>query len=157
MRLQGSSAKKGTCTGPSEVCLRTTGWSRGGFGGRKMSTTPRTPSPLWSMEVETLCFGSVSHFSSSKHSESSWCQIALFWSHLTTSPPLEQPGFLWQTSDGPVHVPSSAEEPCMSSRIWILHGVVCYWWFLFVSVVPTAFRSLTSSSCVVNGKWTAFI
>ena len=31
------------------------------FGGREMlSTTPRTPSPLWSMEVETLCFGGVS-------------------------------------------------------------------------------------------------
>ena len=31
------------------------------FGGREVrSTTPRTPSPLWSMEVETLCFGSVS-------------------------------------------------------------------------------------------------
>ena len=25
-----------------------------------LSTTPRTPSPLWSMEVETLCFGGVS-------------------------------------------------------------------------------------------------
>ena len=32
------------------------------FRGREMlSTTPRTPSPLWSMEVETLCFGGVSH------------------------------------------------------------------------------------------------
>ena len=31
------------------------------FGGREMlSTTPRTPSPLWSMEVETICFGGVS-------------------------------------------------------------------------------------------------
>ena len=31
------------------------------FGGREMlSTTPRTPSSLWSMEVETLCFGGVS-------------------------------------------------------------------------------------------------
>ena len=31
------------------------------FGGREMlSTTPRTPSTLWSMEVETLCFGGVS-------------------------------------------------------------------------------------------------
>ena len=31
------------------------------FGRREMlSTTPRTPSPLWSMEVETLCFGGVS-------------------------------------------------------------------------------------------------
>ena len=31
------------------------------FEGREMlSTTPRTPSPLWSMEVETLCFGDVS-------------------------------------------------------------------------------------------------
>ena len=43
-------------------------------------------------------------------------QIALFWSHLTTSPSLkptpDHPGVLWQTSDGPVHVPSSAEEPC---------------------------------------------
>ena len=26
----------------------------------RLSTTPRTPSPLWSMEVETLCFGGVS-------------------------------------------------------------------------------------------------
>ena len=34
------------------------------FGGREMlSTTPRTPSPLWSMEVETLCFGGVSQLS----------------------------------------------------------------------------------------------
>ena len=31
------------------------------FGRREMlSTTPRTPSPLWSMEVETLCFRGVS-------------------------------------------------------------------------------------------------
>ena len=63
----------------------------------------------------------------------SWCQIALFWSHLTTSPspkpPPDHPGVLWQTSDGPVHVPSSAEEPCARNRILILHGVVCYWWF----------------------------
>ena len=28
-----------------------------------------------------------------------------------------------------IHVPSSAEEPCARSRILILHGVVCYWWF----------------------------
>ena len=28
-----------------------------------------------------------------------------------------------------LHVPSSAEEPCARSRILILHGVVCYWWF----------------------------
>ena len=72
------------------------------------------------------------HFSSSKHSESSWCQIALFWSHLTTSPspkpPPDHPGVLW-ASDGPVHVPSSAEESCACSRILILHGVVRYWWF----------------------------
>ena len=27
---------------------------------KMLSTTPRTPSPLWSMEVETLCFGGVS-------------------------------------------------------------------------------------------------
>ena len=31
------------------------------FGGREiLSTTPITPSPLWSMGVETLCFGGVS-------------------------------------------------------------------------------------------------
>ena len=69
------------------------------------------------------------HFSSFKHSKSSWCQIALFWSHLTTSPspkpPPDHPGVLWQTSDRPVHVPSSAEEPCACSRILILRGVVC--------------------------------
>ena len=78
-------------------------------------------------------WGCTQHFSSSKHGESSWCQIALFWSHLTTSPspkpPPDHPGVLWQTSDRPVHVPSSAEEPCARSRILILHGVVCYWWF----------------------------
>ena len=55
--------------------------------------------------------------------------ITLFWSHLTTSPSHKPPpdhlGVLWQTAD----VPSSAEEPCARSRILILHGVVCYWWF----------------------------
>ena len=79
------------------------------------------------------CWGCTQHFSSSKHGESSWCQMAPFWSYLTTSPspkpPPDHPGVLWQTSDGPVHVPSSAEEPCACSRILILHGVVCYWWF----------------------------
>ena len=82
--MQGSSAEEGTCTGPSEVCQRTReeAWEKvmwsdetkielfalvcecvcfAVFGGREMlSTTPRTPSPLWSMEVETLCFGGVS-------------------------------------------------------------------------------------------------
>src|SRR4029434_5921099 len=29
-------------------------------GGRMLNMTPRTPSPLSSMEVETLCFGAVS-------------------------------------------------------------------------------------------------
>ena len=86
-------------------------------------------------------------------SESSWCQIALFWSHLTTSPspkpPPDHPGVPWQTSDGPVHVPSPAEEPCVRNRILILHGVVCYWWFSSWSQLPS--RSLTSSSCVVLG------
>ena len=78
-------------------------------------------------------WGCTQHFSSSKYSESSWCQIAIFCSLLTTSPspnpPPDHPGVLWQTSDGPVHVPSSAEEPCAGHRILILHGVGCYWWF----------------------------
>ena len=58
-------------------------------------------------------------------------------------PPPDHPGVLWQTSDGPVHVPSSAEEPSACSRILTLHGVVLLV-VLFVTVVPTAFRSLTS-------------
>ena len=68
------------------------------------------------------------HFSSSKHGESSWSQIALFWSHMTTSPspksPPDHAGVLWQTSDGTVHC-----TPCTHSRILIIHGVLCYWWF----------------------------
>ena len=39
-------------------------------------------------------------------------------------------------------------------KLLILHGVVCYWWFF---VVPTAFRSLTSSSCVVLGWSLTFL
>ena len=63
----------------------------------------------------------------------------------------------WWKKKAPVHVPSSAEEPCARSRILILHGVVCYWWFSFVTVVPTAFRSLTSFSCVVLGWSLTFL
>ena len=67
-------------------------------------------------KVSTSMLHSTQLFSSSKHGESSWCQIVLFWSHLTTSPfpkpPPDHPGVLWQTSDGSVHVPSLAEEPC---------------------------------------------
>ena len=49
-------------------------------------------------------WGCTQHFSSSKHDESSWCQIALFWSHLTTSPspkpPLDHPGFFGKLQTG---------------------------------------------------------
>ena len=38
----------------------------------------------------------------------------------------------WQTSDGPVHVPSSAEQPCVYSRILILHSVVNWWFSLWL-------------------------
>ncbi len=72
-------AQESTCTGRSEVCQ----WLRGELGesfvvrwdqnpalwhqlnsvlggGGMLSMTPRTPSPLSNMEVETLCFGGVS-------------------------------------------------------------------------------------------------
>ena len=62
----------------------------------------------------------------------------------------DHPGVLWQTSDGPAHVPCSAEEPCAHSRISILQCSVLLM-VIFVTVVPTAFRSLTSSSYVVLG------
>ena len=77
--------------------------------------------------------------------------------HITFSQaPPDNPGVLWQTSDGPVHVPSSAEEPCAQqyfnpSRCSVLLMV------LFVTVVQTAFRSLTSSSCVVLGWSITFL
>ena len=105
-------------------------------------------------------WGCTHHFSSSKNGVSSWWQLALFWSHLTTSPspkpPPDHPGVLWQTSDRPVHVPSSTEEPCAQqdfdpSRCNVLRMV------LFVTVVPTAFRSLTSSSYVVLGWSLTFL
>ena len=90
------------------------------------------------------------YLSSSKHGESSWCQIALFWSHLTTSPspkpPPDHPGVLWQTSDVPVHV-----QDFNHSRCSVLLMV------LFVTVVPTAFRSLTSFSCVALGWSLTFL
>ena len=97
-------------------------WSRPDPLAEKHPQSIRFPPPSFTVGMVLV--------TSSKHGESSWCQIALFWSHLTTSPspkpPPDHPGVLWQTSDGSVHVPSSAEERCACSRILILHGVVCY-------------------------------
>ncbi len=98
------------------------------------------------------------HFSSSKHDESSWCQRAQFWSHLTTAhspkPSLNHSDVHWQTSDGRVHVTSWAGGPCGRCRISVHCGVVCYQWF---AVVPTALKSLTISFCVVLGWSLTFL
>ena len=71
---------------------------------KKLPQSIRFPPPCF--RVGWCSWGCTQHLSSSKHGESSWCQIALFWSHLTTShspkPPLDHPGVLWQTSDRPV-------------------------------------------------------
>ena len=45
-------------------------------------TPPKQNASQWGW----CAWGCTQHFSSSKHGKSSWCQIALFWSHLTTSP-----------------------------------------------------------------------
>ena len=107
-------------------------WSRPVSLAEKHPQSIRFPPPCFTMGVGVL--GVVLSISLPPNTASRVvCQIALFWSHLTTSPspksPSDHPGVLWQTLDGPVHVPSSAEEPCACSRILILHGIVCYWWF----------------------------
>ncbi len=84
-------------------------------------------------------WGHRQNSSSSKHAEMSWCQIARFWSHLTTklspSSPLNHSDVHWQTSDGPVHVLSWAGGFCRHCMISVLHGEVCYqlfsWWLWF--------------------------
>ncbi len=90
--------------------------------------------------------------SSSKHGKFSWCQRAIFWSHLTTTLSPSSPLNHWQTSDGPVHVLSWARGPCRRCRISVLHGVVLPIIFL-VTMVSAGLRSLTRSSHVVLGSW----
>ena len=54
------------------------------------------------------------------------------------------------TSDGPVHVPSSAEDLARAAGFLIFHGVVCYWWFSswLWSQLPSGLNKLL---CVVLG------
>ena len=90
-------------------------------------------------------WGCTQHFSSSKHGELSWCQISLFWSHLTTSPspkpPPDHPGVLWQTYTGMyMCLLQQRNLACAAgfypSRCSVLLIV------LFVTVVPTAFHQV---------------
>ena len=96
-------------------------WSRPVPFAEKHPQSIRFPPPCFTVGMVFLGLYSAFLFL-----ESSWCQIALFWSHQTTSPspkpPPDHPGVLWQTTDRPV--PSSPEEPCTHSRILILHGVL---------------------------------
>ena len=105
-------------------------WSRPVPLAEKHPQSIRFPPPCFTVGMVFLGLYSAFLFLQTRRVELSQ---ALFWSHLTTSPspkpPPDHPGVLWQTSDGPVHVPSSAEEPCACSRILILYSVVCYWWF----------------------------
>ena len=66
------------------------------------------------------------------------------------------PGVLWKTSDGSVHVPSSAEEPLRTQQDFNPSRCSVLLMVLFVTVVPTAFWSLTSS-CVVLGWFLTFL
>ena len=71
-------------------------WSRPVPLAEKHPQSIRFPPPCFTVGMVFL--GLTQHFSSSEHGESSWCQLALFWSHLTTSPspkpPPDHPGVL---------------------------------------------------------------
>ena len=95
--------------------------------------------------------GCTQLFSSSKHGKSSWCQVALFWSHLTTSPspkpPPDHPGVLWQNSEGPVHVCDGPEDrtgEMPSSGVIPMHlhttCIYIYWYYVMLNKIVTLGR-----------------
>ena len=103
--------------------LPSIGWSRPVPLAEKHPKSIRFPPPCFTVGMVFLGLYSVFIFLQTRGVE------LMPNSSISPKPPPDHPGVLWQTSDGPVHVPSSAEEPCARGRILNLHSVVCYWWF----------------------------
>ena len=90
----------------------------------------RFPPPRFTVEMVFLGLYSAFLFLQTRWVELMPISSILVWSdHITFSQASSGSSRCCLANFGPVHVPSSAEEPCACSRILILHGVVCYWWF----------------------------